>query len=99
MLVSPYGERYYVASHFFFACSNDIAEYEGLIQGLEWEKKRGVECIKVYGDSELIVNQVRGLNAAKNDTLKLYKYRIWDIIEEFFCFQYCLYSKKSESTS
>ena len=85
-MVSPSVEKYYAAFHFSFACSNNIAEYEGLIQGLEWAKKRGIEFIKVYGDSELTVNQVRGLNTTKNYTLKLYKNQIWDIIEEFFAF-------------
>ena len=62
MLVSPSVEKYYAAFHFSFACSNNVAEYEGLIQGPEWAKKRGIECIKVYGDSILVVNQVKGLN-------------------------------------
>ena len=86
MLVSHYGDKYFFSFWLSFACSNNVAEYEGLIQGPESAKKRGIECIKVYGDSELIVNQVRGLNAEKNDTLKLYKNWIWDIIEIFFAF-------------
>ena len=86
MLVSPHDEKYFSAFRFSFACSNNVAEYEGLVQGLEWDRKRGIECIKVYGDNKLIVKQVRGLNATKNDTLKLYKHRVWDIIEDFSAF-------------
>lgn len=29
------------------------------------------------------MNQVRNLNAAKNDLLKKYKHRVWDLIEDF----------------
>ena len=36
MLVSPKNEKYYAAFRFSFSCTNNIAEYEGLIQGLEW---------------------------------------------------------------
>ncbi|XP_057825751.1 uncharacterized protein LOC131037573 [Cryptomeria japonica] len=86
MLVSPKGEKYYAAFKLGFACTNNTTEYEGLIQGLEWARKRGIKNLKVHGDSELIVNQVRGLNAVKNDNLKAYKLRVWDSIEDFDAF-------------
>ena len=70
MLVSPRGDKYYAAFHFSFACTNNTAEYEGLIQGLEWARMRGVKRLRVFGNSELIVNQVRGLHITKNNTLK-----------------------------
>ncbi|KAH9328235.1 hypothetical protein KI387_000343, partial [Taxus chinensis] len=40
----------------------------------------------VFGDSELVANQVRGLNAVKNDLLKNYKNRVWDLMEDFKAF-------------
>ncbi|KAH9316027.1 hypothetical protein KI387_024654, partial [Taxus chinensis] len=33
-----------------------------------------------------VANQVRGLNAVKNDLLKSYKNRVWDLIEDFKAF-------------
>ncbi|KAH9308576.1 hypothetical protein KI387_036487, partial [Taxus chinensis] len=66
-----------------FACSNNTAEYEALIQGLHWSIKRGIKNLQVFGDSELIVNQVKGQHAVKNDLLKCYKNRVWDLIEYF----------------
>ena len=65
VLVSPSAKKYYASFCFSFACSNNVVKYEGLIQGLEWARKRGIECIKVYGDTKLIVNQGRGLNTKK----------------------------------
>ena len=47
---------------------------------------RGVKCVKVSGDSDLIVNQVRGLHMTKNDKLKGYKQRVLDLIEDFDAF-------------
>ena len=58
MLVSPLEEKYYASFRLFFSCIDNIAEYEGLIAGLEWARKRGISVMKVYGDSELVVNQV-----------------------------------------
>ena len=39
MLISLDNEKYYGAFRFNFSCTNNIAEYEGLIQGLEWARK------------------------------------------------------------
>ncbi len=36
MLVSAQGDKYYAAFRFSFAYTNNTAEYEGLIHGLEW---------------------------------------------------------------
>ena len=86
MLVSLEGEKYYVACRFNFSCSNNRAEYEGLIHGLEWARKRGIKFLKVFGDSELVVNQIRDLNAIKNDILKSYRHCVWDLLENFDAF-------------
>ena len=86
MLISPRNERYFSTFHFCFSCSNNMAEYEALIHGLEWARRMGVSYLKVYGDSELVVNQVRNQNVTKNALLKSYKYRVWDLLEGFDAF-------------
>ena len=43
-----------------FDCSNNEAEYEALIVGLKILKKLGAKKILVYGDSELVIKQVKG---------------------------------------
>ena len=60
-----------------------MAEYESLIQGLLLAQKRGIQALRVYGDSELVVNQVRNQNITKNGLLKSYKHRVWDFLEGF----------------
>ncbi|KAH9288879.1 hypothetical protein KI387_032996, partial [Taxus chinensis] len=69
-----------------FSCSNNAAEYEALINGLHWEMKKGIRNLQVFGDSELVINQVKGKNAAKNDLLKCYKNRVWDLTKDFEAF-------------
>lgn len=86
MLVSPEGERYYTTFRFSFSCTSNTKEYESLINGLEWARKRGLKALKVYGHSELVVSQEREISAAKNDTLKAYNHRFWDAIEDFCAF-------------
>lgn len=43
-----------------FECSNNEAEYEVLIAGLKILKKLGEKYIYVYGDSKLVIKQVKG---------------------------------------
>nr|XP_027101472.1 uncharacterized protein LOC113722186 [Coffea arabica] len=58
LLISPTGEELAYALRFDFRASNNEFEYETLIAGLEIARKLGIESIKVYSDSQLIVNQV-----------------------------------------
>ena len=83
MLISPTQVRYYFSFRIQFSCTNNVAKYESLIQGLLLVQKRGIQALSVYGDSELVVNQVRNQNITKNGLLKFYKYRVWDLLEGF----------------
>jgi ribonuclease HI len=47
-----------------------VAEYRGLLAGLEAALERGVEEIEVVSDSELLVKQMRGEYKVKNETLR-----------------------------
>ena len=46
--------------------TNNIAEYRGLIAALEWAVERGLQELAVKGDSQLIVEQMRGNYRVKN---------------------------------
>jgi len=50
--------------------TNNVAEYRGLLAGLEAALERGVEEIEVVSDSELLVRQMRGEYKVKNETLR-----------------------------
>ncbi|HSS81581.1 MAG TPA: reverse transcriptase-like protein [Gaiellaceae bacterium] len=50
--------------------TNNVAEYRGLLAGLEAALERGVDEVEVISDSELLVNQMRGEWKIKNDTLR-----------------------------
>jgi ribonuclease HI len=50
--------------------TNNVAEYRGLIAGLESAVQRGVEELEVVSDSELLVKQMQGEYKVKNETLK-----------------------------
>jgi probable phosphoglycerate mutase len=56
MLISPKGNRLHYAICLHFPASNNIAEYEGLVNGLRIAIELGATRLYVYGDSRLVVN-------------------------------------------
>lgn len=68
---------------FSFDCSNNEAEYEALIAGLKILKKMKAKRISVYGDSELIIKQVKGEYQAKHPRMRAYHNAILDILRMF----------------
>ncbi|XP_071913979.1 uncharacterized protein [Coffea arabica] len=72
LLISPTGEELPYALRFDFRASNNESEYEALIAGMEMARKLGVRSIKVYSDSQLIVNQVWGSYEVKEGPLRKY---------------------------
>jgi len=50
--------------------TNNVAEYRGLLAGLESALERGVSELEVVSDSELLVKQMLGEYKIKNETLR-----------------------------
>jgi probable phosphoglycerate mutase len=50
--------------------TNNVAEYRGLIAGLESALQRGIDELEVVSDSELLVRQMLGEYKVKNETLR-----------------------------
>jgi ribonuclease HI len=49
--------------------TNNVAEYQALLLGLEWALARGIDRLEVYSDSELMVRQLKGEYKVRNDGL------------------------------
>jgi ribonuclease HI len=50
--------------------TNNVAEYSGLVAGLERAAELGVDELEVISDSELMVKQMRGEYKIKNEALR-----------------------------
>ena len=57
-------------SEFIGIATNNVAEYRGLLAGLEYAKSQRAQVVKVYSDSELVVKQVKGIYKVKSPDLK-----------------------------
>ena len=58
LLIDPKKKKTLIACRLEFECTNNVVEYEALIQGMKKAIDLGVNDLKVYGDSEIIVKQV-----------------------------------------
>jgi ribonuclease HI len=61
VIISPSGEYIDLSVRLEFACTNDQVEYESLLHGLEYLRDLGARDVDVLGDSNLIVQQIRGV--------------------------------------
>lgn len=50
--------------------TNNVAEYRALMAGIEGASNLGADRIELYGDSELVVRQVRGEYKVKNPGIR-----------------------------
>ena len=71
------------AARLQYQTTNNEAEYEVLLKGLESTKSLGEESIVVQGDSQLIINQVNGMYEAKEDWMKKYQSRVKQLVKKF----------------
>ena len=71
-MTAPLGDLFYRSYRLEFNCTNNVAEYEALILGLNLAIDKGATILEVKGDSDLIVSQVLMRFATKNEKLKKY---------------------------
>ena len=53
-----------------FECTNNVVEYESLLVGLNALKDMGAKRIEVFGDSELVINQVNDSYQTKHPRMR-----------------------------
>ena len=54
---------------FLGSCTNNVAEYSGLLAALRWAAEHGIAALRIRSDSELLVKQMRGEYRVKNPGL------------------------------
>ena len=57
-IISPIRDTKAYSYKLVFECTNNVAEYEALLLGLHALKYLGAKRVQIFGDSELVVNQV-----------------------------------------
>jgi ribonuclease HI len=70
VLSTPGGEILDEASAFLGTATNNVAEYQGLLLGLERAHALGATEVEVVNDSELVAHQVNGRYKVKHPDMK-----------------------------
>jgi ribonuclease HI len=74
VLISPQGEKLkYILRMSFTQASNNEAEYEALLHGMKMAKACGATRLNIFGDSNLVVQQVMNRCDAISDNMTAYK--------------------------
>ena len=73
VITSPKGKIFNFAYRLEFEATNNVAEYEAFLLGLETTKDMGIKMLSIKGDSDLIILQVKNEFACKCKRLKKYK--------------------------
>ena len=87
ILTSPEGIDIEYALRFGFHASNNEAEYEAVIAGLNLAHSLEVDRLEVYSDSQLVVRQIEDTYEAKSETMILYLQKVRDLLKKFVLVQ------------
>ena len=95
LLIDPHGNRTMLTCFLEFECANNVVEYEALVQGLRKEIDLNVKCIEVFGDSHVVIRQVRDSIHCTSHHLKNYQREVWNLMNKFesFNIKYIPHSK------
>jgi ribonuclease HI len=81
VIISPSGMYIDLFIRLEFACTNNQVKYESLLHGLEYLRDLGARDVNVFGDSNLIVQQIRGDSQCLDGVLNSYRDRYLYIIK------------------
>ena len=84
ILKSPEADTLKHKVRLHYLTTNNEAEYEALLKGLELAKSLGAKSILVQGDSQLVIGQVNGTCEAKEERMKKYLNKVRRLIKKFW---------------
>ncbi|XP_050914872.1 uncharacterized protein LOC127129790 [Lathyrus oleraceus] len=73
VIITPHGSHIPFTIRLTFKCTNNMVEYEAYIMGLEEAIDLRMKNLDVYGDSTLVVNQIKGEWVTRQPDLIPYK--------------------------
>jgi ribonuclease HI len=86
VIIDPAGNKTLIACRLEFECTNNTAEYEALLQGLRKASDMNIQNLTVFGDSKIVVRQVRESIHCLSPHLKSYQSEVWNLMNKFSAF-------------
>ncbi|ALU11416.1 ribonuclease H [Ignicoccus islandicus DSM 13165] len=63
--------------------TNNVAEYTALIRGLECLKEKGIKKVKIRGDSQLVIRQLKGEYRVRSERMKPLYRKAMELLKDF----------------
>ena len=83
VFVSPLEVRMRYMVHIHFPSSNNVAEYEALINGLRFSIELGIRRLDIWGDSQLVIDQVMKESSYHNTKMVAYYREVHQLEDKF----------------
>ncbi|XP_016743195.1 uncharacterized protein [Gossypium hirsutum] len=87
VLISPSG--FPATAKLMFTYTNNVAQYEAFILALQISIDKNIRVLKVFGDSTLVVYQLRGEWETRDSKFIHYQTYVHGLIKEFDDVQFC----------
>jgi ribonuclease HI len=86
VIIDPTGNKTLIACRLEFECTNNKVEYEALFQGLRKALDMNVQNLTIFGDSKIVVRQVKNSIHCLSPHLKSYQSEVWNLMKTFSAF-------------
>jgi ribonuclease HI len=84
LFISPLGKHLRYVLRLHFLVSNNVAEYEALINGLRIAIELGVQRLDAHGDSQLVIDQVMKNSHCRNPKMEAYCDEVRRLEDKFY---------------
>jgi ribonuclease HI len=84
LFISPLGKHLYYVLRLHFLASNDMAEYEALVNRLRIAIELGVRCLDARGDLQLVIDQVMKNSHCRDRKMEAYCDEVRRLEDKFY---------------
>jgi ribonuclease HI len=84
LFISPLGKHVRYVLRLHFPASNNVAEYEALVNGLRIAVELGVQRLDARGDSQLVIDQVMKKSHCRNRKMEAYCDEVRRLEDKFY---------------
>jgi ribonuclease HI len=84
LFISPLGKHLRYVLHLHFPVSNNVAEYEALVNGLRIAIELGVRRLDARGDSQLVIDQVMKNSHCRDPKMEAYCDEVRRLEDKFY---------------
>jgi ribonuclease HI len=83
VLISPQGSNYEFSIPIEKTSTNNQAEYQAVLKGIKLMREVNAEVVEIFGDSQLVINQLAGEYECKDDILRDYHEECLQLLQDF----------------